>query len=402
MVKLLAPAGSFASLEAAIQGGADAIYFGIRGLNMRSGGKADFTIAEMAEVVTRAHDAGINAYLTLNTILYDNEVDYLEEILAAAKAAGVDAIIAWDFGIIKKAKEHGLPLHVSTQASISNYAALTCFAKQGATTAVLARELDLNQIKHIIKQRDEDGLPINIECFIHGAICISVSGRCFMSQIAYCKSANRGECIQPCRRSYLIKDEEEGTEYKLENNFVMSPKDLCVMPVIDHILDAKIDVLKIEGRNRSPDYVLTVTKAYREAITLHEQGLLTQEKKDDLLNQLATVYNKGFSTGFYMGKPLNEWAGVYGSKATTRKEKIGRVTNYYTEKNVVEIQLDAGEISAGDPYYIIGPTTGVLTGKLPTPWLESPVNIVKKGDLFTFKQEAKTRPGDDFYKITTS
>jgi putative protease len=398
MVKLIAPAGSFASLKAAIQGSADAVYFGIKGLNMRSGGKADFTLEELPEIIKIAHEAHIEAYLTLNTITYDEEKNNLIAIITSAKKAGVDAIIAWDFQVIELVKEQNIPIHISTQASISNFQALKFYANQGAAAAVLARELTLPQIKDIIKQRDKENLNIKIEAFIHGAMCVAVSGRCFMSQIAHCKSANRGECLQMCRRSYLLKDEEENTEFRLENNFVMSPKDLCAMPIIDHILDAKIDFLKIEGRMRSPEYVKVVVANYRKAIDLHKQGKLTEKSKEELIKRMEEVYNKGFSLGFYNGVPENEWAGIYGSKATTSKMKIGKVVNYYSKRGVAEIRLESSEINEGESFYIIGPTTGVIEGIILGMIMDTPVTKVKKGETFTMKSTL-VRQGDDFFRI---
>lgn len=398
MTELLAPVGSHEALAAALQAGADSVYFGISGLNMRTGGRADFTLEELPSIVENIHAANAKAYLTLNVVTYDGEQDNIDATLLAAKNAKVDAIICWDFAVIKKCEAIGIPIHISTQASISNYEALKFYTSLGAKTVVLARELTLEQIKNIIAQRDEDGLDVKIETFIHGAMCIAVSGRCFMSQIAQCKSANRGECLQMCRRSYIIKDEEEGTEFKLENNFVMSPKDLCALPVIDAILDAKIDVLKIEGRMRSPEYVKVVVESYKEAIAAHEQGTLDDALKERLLERMASVYNKGFSTGFYNGIPIDEWSGVYGNKATKKKMKVGKVTNYYEKIGVVEIQLASGIAKKSDEFYIIGPTTGVIEGKLPELMMDDVVLEAKKGDVFTFKC-AKARVNDVFYLV---
>jgi len=399
MPELLAPAGSHESLTAAIQGGADSVYFGVRGLNMRAGGKADFTEEELPKVVRKAHDNNVKAYLALNTIVYDREEEKIAKILDKAKQAEVDAVIAWDPLVIEQARERGIPVHVSTQASIANHQALKHYAAQGAKAAVLARELDLAQIKTIIRKRDEDDLDVKIEVFVHGAMCVSVSGRCFMSLIAYGKSANRGECIQPCRRSYLVKDPEEGTEYQLENSHVMSPKDLCAMPVLDKILDARPDILKIEGRMRSPEYVKTVTESYKEAIRAWEQGTLTEQLKRQLVKRMETVYNKGFSTGFYNGQPLHEWAGVYGSKATKKKTYAGKITNYYEEPQVAEARLESTAIKKGQPYLITGPTTGVQKGTLPELRVDDETTSkAEKGTTATFKNP-KVRPNDKLYLV---
>lgn len=398
---LLAPVGSFEALQAGIDAGADAIYFGIRGINMRSGGRADFTLEEMKELVSRAHSAHVKAYLTMNTIVYDDEEEKIEEILLAAKACGVDAVIAWDAFVMKKVREHGLDLHISTQASIANSSAFSEYhEKYGNKVAVLARELNLDQIKKIIAYRDEKKIPVSIECFIHGAMCIAVSGRCFMSQIAQCKSANRGECLQMCRRSYTIKDTEEDTEFVVENNFVMSPKDMCTMDIIDAIIDAGIDVLKIEGRARSPEYVKVVVESYRKAIDFHLAGKLTSEKKEELVARMERVYNKGFSRGFYNGVPLHEWAGVYGNKATTSKQYVGKITNYYAKLGVAEVQIESNPIRVGDDYYLMGETTGVLEGTMPELVSDAGSETeAKQGMLVSFKVDKKCRVGDKLYKI---
>ena len=399
MPELLSPVGSHESLTAAIQGGADSIYFGVRGLNMRAGGKADFTEEELPIIVNKAHENNVKAYLALNTIVYDQEEEKITKILEKAKQAQVDAVIAWDSLVIEKARERGIPVHVSTQASIANYRALKTYTQKGARAAVLARELDLEQIKTIIRKRDEDNLKVKIEVFVHGAMCVSVSGRCFMSLIAYGKSANRGECIQPCRRSYIVKDPEEGTEYQLQNHHVMSPKDLCAMPVLDNILNAKPDILKIEGRMRSPEYVKTVTRAYKEAIQAWQEGALTEHLKQRLTEKMREVYNKGFSTGFYNGQPLHEWAGVYGSKATKKKTYAGRITNYYEQPGVAEAKLESTSIQEGQAYLIIGPTTGVQEGTLPELRVDGKTTTkTEKGATATFKTK-KVRTNDKLYLV---
>ncbi len=397
--ELLAPVGSFENLTAAIQGGADAIYFGIKGINMRSGARVGFTIDGMKELVKTCHKNNVKAYLTLNTIIYDRESEKVDKILDASKEAGIDAIIAWDFMAITKAIEKGIEVHLSTQASAANFEAVRFFAKLGVKRIVLARELDLIQIKDIIRKIKEEKLDVEIETFIHGAMCISVSGRCFMSQIAYCKSANRGECLQPCRRSYHVVDDEGETEFVLENGFVMSPKDLCVMPIMDRIIDAGIEVLKIEGRARSPEYVKVVVESYRKAIDAHMQGKLTEEMKKELITRMERVYNKGFETGFYLGRPLAAWAGVYGSKATTKKAYVGKVTNYYKKVGVVEVKVESENLSEGDEYYIIGATTGVIEEKVTGMIVDDKeVKETSKGDTVTF-EAPMCRIGDKCYRI---
>lgn len=401
MVELLAPAGSFENLTAAIQAGCDSVYFGIRGINMRAGAKADFTLENMNEVVKQCHKNKVRAYLTLNTIIYENEYDLVRTILDKAQEVGVDAIIAWDLFVLSECKQRGIECHLSTQASVANFEALkSYYHNYGLRRFVLARELDLDQIKTIIDRCTQEGLEdAEIECFIHGAMCISVSGRCFMSLAAACKSANRGECIQTCRRSYRVIDDETGNEMVLENGFVMSPKDLCTMPIIERILESGITVLKIEGRARSPEYVKVVVESYRKAINLHDKGELNDHIKEELIKRMNRVYNKGFETGFYLGKPLAAWAGVYGSKATTKKVKLGKVTNYYDKIDVAEVMMEESDVSVGDQYYIIGPTTGVIKGKLSNIVLEEKdVSTAQQGDHITFKA-AKCRKGDILYKI---
>ena len=400
MVELLAPAGSFANLNAAINAGCNSVYFGIRGINMRAGAKADFTLENMGDIVEKCHSNDVRAYLTLNTIIYENEYSLIKKILDKAVEVGVDAIIAWDLFVLSECKKRGMECHLSTQASVANFEALKSYYELfGIKRFVLARELDLDQIKKIIARCKEETIDAEIETFIHGAMCISVSGRCFMSQIAHCKSANRGECLQSCRRSYLIKDEEEGTEFKLENNYVISPKDLCVMPIIEKILDSGIKVLKIEGRARSPEYVKVVVESYSKAIDLHSKGELTEDKKKELIARMQEVYNRGFETGFYLGKPMNAWAGSYGSKATTKKVRLGKVENYYTDKRVAYVKIEQNNISVGNKYYIIGPTTGVIEAELSSMFVnEKEGKTANQGDEITFKTE-KCRKGDEMFKI---
>ncbi len=400
--ELLAPAGSFASLRAAVQAGADAIYFGVKGLNMRSGAGVDFSLDDVKEIVSYCHENNIKAYLALNTIIYDNEDEKVSNILVTAKNCGVDAVIAWDLLVIKKALDLGLEVHLSTMASVSNFEAVKFFAELGVKRIVLARELDLVQIRNIIKKISLHGLDVEIEVFIHGAMCISISGRCYMSQIAHCKSANRGECLQPCRRSYHVVDDEGEVEFVLENGFVMSPKDLCVMPILDHILEAGVSVLKIEGRARPPEYVKVVVESYKKAIDAFFNGSLTDSLKNDLIKRMERVYNKGFETGFYLGRPLYAWAGVYGSRATTKKVYIGRVVNYYKKIDVLELQVHDNSLSNGDSYYIIGDSTGVIESMVDGMLLDDePVDSAGKGSVVTFKAPF-CRIGDKVYKIVPS
>ncbi|MBU0666994.1 MAG: peptidase U32 family protein [Nanoarchaeota archaeon] len=399
--ELMAPVGSFEMLQAAIDSGADSVYFGVKDLNMREMGSSNFTFDELKEVVSRCHDNNMKAYLTVNTIIYEGEGKLVDSILAAAKIAGVDAIIAWDFSVLKKAKKLGFELHLSTQASVSNFEALKFYYDFGVRRFVLARELSLPEIKKIKKKITLSKLDAQIECFVHGAMCVAVSGRCFMSQFNHCKSANRGQCLQACRRKYRIIDDEEGTELVLDNHFVMSPKDLCTMPVFDKLISAGIDVFKIEGRARSPEYVKIVVESYREAINAFFDKCLSANLKKQLVLKMEKVYNRGFNTGFYMGYPLDSWAGVYGSKATTRKVFLGKVNNYYNKLGVVEVLLEAGDVNFGDLFYVIGPTTGVLEGVVPEMLVDDEVvSRALKGVIVTFKC-SKVRVNDKFFKIVS-
>ncbi len=355
MTELLSPAGDWTSLRAALDAGADAIYFGVKGINMRAAA-GNFMIEELAKVAKTAHDSGAKAYLALNTIVYEDELSMIKEILAEAKKAGIDAIICWDMAVIKEAKDLGLLIHISTQASVSNSQAAEQYKGLGASRIILARECSIEQIRKISISTDSE-----LEVFIHGAMCIAVSGRCFMSQFIYGRSANRGECLQPCRREYIIKDPEDGHELELNNHFVMSPKDLCTMQFIDELLDLGIASFKIEGRNRKPEYVSTVTSSYREAIDLYKEGNLTEEKKQELIDRMRTVYNRGFSSGFYKDKPgPDDITDNYGSKSTEVKEFVGLVTNYFQKVGVAEIKLQTGSLKVGDEILIQGPTTGSI------------------------------------------
>lgn len=352
MVELLSPIQDFVSLEAAIQAKADAVYFGIKGLNMRAGAK-NFSLKELEKVVKLCHKNKVKAYLAINTIVYDNELDKVKEILKKAK---IDAVIAWDFSVISEANKLNLPIHISTQASISNFEAIKILKKKfkNFERVILARELSLEQIKIIIKKLRKEKINVEIETFVHGAMCVSVSGRCFLSQEIFGRSANRGECLQPCRRKYLIKDVEEEHEFELGEDYVLSPKDLCTLPFLDKLIKAGISCFKIEGRNRSPEYVKVVTEVYREAIDAPKAD------KKKLLEKLKTVYNRGFSSGFYMGKPIDEWSKTYGSKATKKKIYVGVINNFYKKVKVAEVRIESHGIKVGDYIMIQGNKTGVV------------------------------------------
>ncbi|MEA2036264.1 MAG: peptidase U32 family protein [Nanoarchaeota archaeon] len=389
--ELLSPVQDFVSLKAAIHGGANAIYFGIKGLNMRMGAK-NFQLKDTSKVINECHQNKVKAYFTLNTIIYDNEMKKISQILKKLKKEKIDSIIAWDFSVIEECKKLSLKVHLSTQASISNYQSLKAITQKfkNIKRVNLARELSLGQIENIIKNIKKQNLKVEIETFVHGAMCVSVSGRCFLSQEVFGKSANRGECIQPCRRKYLVKDIEEKHEFELGEDYVMSPKDLCTIQVIDKLKKANINAFKIEGRNRSPEYVKTVTEAYREAID-------TSYSKE-LLNKLKTAYNRGFSTGFYLGKPINQWAKEYGSKATKKKIYIGKVINFYKKIKVAEILIESNNIKLKDNIMIQGPTTGVLNQTIMSIQKDhKTIKIAKKKDIVAIKVKDTVRQNDKIF-----
>jgi putative protease len=397
--KLLAPVSEWSMLVAAIEAKADAVYFGVKQLNMRITAK-NFELTELKKITDYCHKYKVKAYLTLNTIIYDDEISILKKTLSAAKKAKIDGVICWDWSVIRECEKLNLPIHLSTQASISNFESLSYLKNKikNLENVVLARELSLDQIKDIIKQIKKHKLKIGIETFIHGAMCVSVSGRCFMSQSIFNKSANRGDCIQPCRRSYIIKDPEEGHEFKLEDNYVMSPKDLCTIEIIDELIDAGISTFKIEGRNRSPEYVKVVVECYRAAVDAHSKGKLDKKFKDKLVKKLKTVYNRGFSTGFYMGKPIDQWTDDYGSKATKKKTYVGYIKNFYKKVKAAEIKLEANNIKINDNILIIGPTTGVIEFKIKSMEINNkPTKQGKKGQSVAIKLNQLARENDKVF-----
>lgn len=435
MAKLLSPAGNFTALKAAIDNGADEIYFGVQGFNMRANAK-NFKQSDIKIVVKLCHDNNVKAFLAINIIIYENELLKLKKVLKKAKDANIDAIIAWDMSVVSVAEKLKIPIHLSTQCSISNYESLKYYKQKIKTLerVVLARECALEQIKSIIKKIKKDKLNIEIETFVHGAMCISVSGRCFMSQELFGRSANRGECIQPCRRKYdvysdnefKLKDPEEKKEMLLGQDYVMSPKDICTLSFIDQLIDAGIVSFKIEGRNRNPEYVATTTACYRTIIDYYNEYKYkikrnNEEKKDyqqlknKLIKRLKTVYNRDFSDGYFMGKPINEWCKVYGSKSIEHKQYIGKVTNYFAKIGVAEIRVESFSVSKNDEVYFQGSTTGVFRQKIPDIHIENDINnevnnelksntskVIKKahkGQLISIKVNKRVRKNDEVYLI---
>ncbi|MEI7812213.1 MAG: peptidase U32 family protein [Ignavibacteria bacterium] len=384
-------------LSVAVNSGADAVYFGIDKLNMRAKAK-NFIVSDLPEIVQFCHDNKVKAYLTLNTIIFEEELSQLDEVLWKAKEAGIDMIICWDMSAVSKCKYLGLPVCISTQASVSNSVSANFFKDAGAKRIVLARECSLEEIKKI-----RAGTDIEIEVFVHGAMCIAISGRCFMSHHLFGKSANRGECIQPCRREYEVKDNQTGQAMIMGEDYVLSPKDLCSVEYTDRLIEAGIDSFKIEGRKRSPEYVAKTVSVYRRAIDLCFENGLTDEIKKRMLEELGRVYNRGFSSGFYFDTPsAEEYAGIYGNRAVTRKEYVGRVINYFKKTGIAHIKLETCGIRSGDELLIIGQSTGV-TEFSPGEMMNNGLSVTEavKGDEVTFVCHGIVRPKDMVYRIRT-
>ncbi len=410
-VEIMAPAGSYESLQAAINAGADSIYFGIEQLNMRARAANNFTLEDLKKIAKICQEKNINSYLTLNTVLYDHDVTLMKKICDAAKAAEITAVIASDISAISYANSIDLEVHISTQCNVSNIEAVKFYAKF-ADVIVLARELTLKQIKKICDTIKEENITgpkgnlVEIELFAHGALCVAISGKCYMSLGTYNASANRGACLQNCRRSYRVIDEETGDELVLDNKYVMSPKDLCTIGFVDQILDAGVRVLKFEGRGRSPDYVDTVIRTYREAVDQYLAGTYSQNKEEKVAKwtkELEKVFNRGFwHGGYYLGKELGEWSGVYGSKASEEKVFLGVAKNYFKQVGVAEFFFEAGkvELKIGDRFLVTGPTTGVIRGEVSSLRLDDKeVQSVQKGDDFTLPVAEQVRPQDKLFLI---
>ncbi len=364
-VEIMAPAGSYESLMAAINSGATSIYFGVGNLNMRSK-SANFELTDLVKVAEICKDNNVRSYLTLNTIMYDEDLDGVRSICDQAAETSLSAVIASDISVIEYARSIGLEVHISTQANISNILAVNFYSKY-ADVVVLARELSLEQVQNIcseIKNRNicgPSGNLVKVEVFIHGAMCVAISGKCYMSLAQYNSSANRGRCLQTCRRRYKVIDEETGDELIIDNKFVMSPKDMCTIKILDKIINAGVTILKIEGRARGPEYVDTVVRQYRAALEQISSGEYTEENKEQSEKKLKKVFNRGFwENGYYLGKKLGEWSGIYGSQATTKKILVGKVVNFFKKKMVVQIGVESGEIKVGDEIAFIGPTTGIV------------------------------------------
>lgn len=404
-MELLAPAGSFESLTAAIQAGANAVYFGVEQLNMRTRSSNNFTVEDLPAVVDLCRQHGVKSYVTLNTIIYDHDLSLMRKIVDAAHAHGVDAIIASDVAVMNYARKIGMRIHISTQSNVTNIDTVEFYAVF-ADVMVLSRELTLMQVAQLaneIKRRQvtgPSGSLVQLEVFGHGALCMAVSGKCYLSLHTNFASANRGACIQNCRRSYVVSDKESGAEFEVDNEYIMSAKDLCTIDFLDKIADAGVEVLKIEGRGRSADYVYTVTKCYREAIDAIREGSYNPEKIEDWKTRLATVFNRGFWDGYYLGRTMGEWSDEYGSKATKRKIYLGKGVKYFDEVKVGEFLLETQSLKIGDEILITGPTTGVIQQTIQTLRVNNQeAAAVKKGERFSLLLDEKIRPSDKLYKI---
>jgi len=403
-VEIMSPAGSFASLHTAIKAGANSVYFGIEQLNMRARAANNFKTSDLPEIVRICNENNVKTYLTVNTILYDHDLVMMKKICDAAKENKVTAVIASDIAALQYAHSIGLEIHISTQQNVSNIEAVRFFANF-ADVVVLARELTLNQIKKIIQEIKKDNITgpsgelVRIELFAHGALCVAISGKCYMSLATDNASANRGACTQNCRRSYRVTDEESGEELVIDNKYIMSPKDLCTIGFLDKIIGAGVSVLKLEGHGRSADYVHTVTRCYREAADAYEAGSYTKEKIEAWTKELESVYNRGFwHGGYYLGKELGEWSGAYGSQATKQNEYIGHVTNYFRKTSIAEFIIETGEIKIGDDLFVTGDNTGVVKFKLENFYLnDAPATVAKKGDLITIPVSERFRINDKLF-----
>jgi len=413
--KILAPINDFTTLKAAIDAGCDEVYFGIKGFNMRATAR-NFTIQDLKKIVSICHKSHVKAFLALNIIIYDKELKETEKIVKAAKDVGVDAIICWDMSVIQLCIKYKIETHLSTQNSISNYESIKFYKKNIPTLkrVVLARECSLEDIKSIIQKIKRNNLGVEIETFIHGAMCVSVSGRCMLSHHLFGKSANHGECLQPCRRNYRVYEQksykmsssdslDKDNEFLLGEDCIISPKDLCTLPFIDKLIDAGISSFKIEGRNRNPEYVYTTVKAYREVIDYYIQNGADKkfkEMKKRGLEKLKTVFNRGFSNGFYLGKPINEWSSPRTGEQTQKKLYVGKVMNYYPKMNVAEILVEDNNLRKDDRIFIQGPTTGhyeLIAQEMKDE--EGFTDSASKGMTIGLKIDRKVRKNDQLYKV---
>ncbi len=404
-IELMAPAGDFEALQAAIDNGADSVYFGVEQLNMRARASMNFTLDDLDEISRRCGEKGVRTYLTLNTIIYDHDLSLIKTLLDKAKAAGLTAVIAMDQAVIAYARQIGMEVHISTQINVTNIETVRFYA-MFADTIVLSRELGLSQVKKITEQIVKEnicgpsGNPVEIEIFGHGALCMAVSGKCYLSLHSHNSSANRGACKQNCRKKYMVIDQESGFEIEIDNEYMMSPKDLCTIDFLDEIVGAGIKVLKLEGRGRAPEYVATVTRCYREAIDAIADGSYSKEKVAGWMEHLSTVYNRGFWSGYYLGQKLGEWSAVSGSMATQKKVYIGKGRHYFPKAGVGEFLIEAYDLKVGDSILVTGPTTGAKEAVVTTLMTnDADAQAAQKGDRITLPLDFKIRPSDKLYKL---
>ena len=404
-VEIMAPVGSYESLLAAIQAGAGSVYFGVEQLNMRARSSNNFSLEDLKNITELAHSKGVKTYLTVNVVVFDTELDQLHQIIDAAKEAGITAIIASDISAIVYARQVGIEVHISTQVNITNIEAVRFYA-QYADVVVLAREMNVERVAEISKQIREQhikgpsGELVKLEMFVHGALCMAVSGKCYLSLHEMNASANRGNCMQSCRRAYIITDKETGAELEVDNEYIMSPKDLCTIHFLNKLLDAGVSVLKIEGRARSPEYVYTVVECYREAVEAYFGNAFTEGKIANWNERLASVFNRGFWDGYYLGQRLGEWSNNYGSMATQRKVYVGKGMNYFSNLKVAEFKLETGPLKVGDEIYITGPTTGLIKTIVKEIQLDKrSVEEAPKGSYISIPIDTKIRKSDKLYKI---
>ncbi|MCB9425982.1 MAG: U32 family peptidase [Flavobacteriales bacterium] len=404
-IELMAPAGNFECLQAAIDNGADSVYFGVEQLNMRARATNNFTLDDLQEITDRCQPKNVRTYLTLNTIIYDHDLSIVKTLLKKAKDANITAVIASDQAVIASARAIGMEVHISTQLNVTNVETVR-FYSLFADTMVLSRELSLRQVKMITSQIEKEqikgpsGNLVEIEVFGHGALCMAVSGKCYLSLHSHNSSANRGACKQNCRKKYTVIDQESGFEIEIDNEYMMSPKDLCTLDFLDQVIDAGVKVLKIEGRGRAPEYVATVTKTYREAIDAYDEGTFTKEKVALWMKELEKVYNRGFWSGYYLGQELGEWSDISGSSATQKKVYVGKGVHYFPKAEIGEFKIEAYDIKKGDKLLITGPSTGAQELVLEDMMVNDLVSEeATKGDSVTFKLPFRIRMSDKLYKI---
>lgn len=404
-IELMAPAGNFESMQAALDNGCDSIYFGVEQLNMRARATVNFTMDDLPEIARRCNEKNVRTYLTLNTIIYDHDLSVVKTLLNKAKEAGITAVIASDQAVIMTAKTMGIEVHISTQLNVTNIETVK-FYSLFADTIVLSRELSLRQVKKITEDIEKEqikgpsGNLVEIEIFGHGALCMAVSGKCYLSLHSHNSSANRGACKQNCRKKYTVIDQESGFEIEIDNEYMMSPKDLCTLDFLDQVIDSGIKVLKLEGRGRAADYVATVVKTYREAIDAYYEGTFTKEKINSWMEDLSTVYNRGFWSGYYLGQKLGEWSDNPGSSATQKKVYVGKGVHFFQKANVGEFKIEAYDIKQGDKILITGPSTGAQEMVIEEMYVNEKIaEKATKGDSCTFKLPFRIRLSDKLYKI---